>query len=97
MGLRENAAAIACLTPIAAAAGGAAADGAEGAGEAGTGAGMLPPPLIVGCIHLLFNPKRGDHKLGQLRVFMERIEAHRAAGAYTRPAFSSTWAVADLE
>jgi endonuclease/exonuclease/phosphatase family metal-dependent hydrolase len=43
-----------------------------------------PPPIIVGCIHLLFNPRRGDHKLGQLRVFVDRVEAQRAAASRRR-------------
>ncbi len=34
-------------------------------------------PVIVGCVHLLFNPRRGDRKLGQLRVLVERVEAMR--------------------
>ena len=36
-----------------------------------------PTPVVVGCVHLLFNPRRGDRKLGQLRVFIERVEAMR--------------------
>ena len=36
------------------------------------------PALVVGCVHVLFNPKRGDVKLGQLRVFAERAEAMRS-------------------
>lgn len=31
--------------------------------------------LVVGNIHLLFNPKRGDIKLGQIRLFLEK--AHK--------------------
>jgi mRNA deadenylase 3'-5' endonuclease subunit Ccr4 len=41
------------------------------------------PPIVVGCVHLLFNPQRGDKKLGQLRVFIDRVEANRAAMAET--------------
>ena len=59
-GLRENAAAVACLVPI------------------GTHTNdATPTPVVVGCVHLLFNPRRGDRKLGQLRVFIERVEAMR--------------------
>ena len=36
------------------------------------------PALVVGCVHVLFNPKRGDVKLGQLRVFAERADAMRS-------------------
>lgn len=72
VGLRENAAAIACLQPIA-------------PQQPSTLSPQLPPPpIIVGCIHVLFNPKRGDHKLGQLRVLIERIEAQRSAAAQRR-------------
>lgn len=66
LGLRENAAAIACLQPIT---------------PLSTAPQLSPPPIIVGCIHLLFNPKRGDHKLGQLRVFIERIDTLRSAAS----------------
>ncbi|KFK41825.1 hypothetical protein AALP_AA2G176400 [Arabis alpina] len=31
-----------------------------------------PRRLVVGNIHVLFNPKRGDIKLGQVRLFLER-------------------------
>eukprot|EP01025_Chloroclados_australasicus_P065320 TRINITY_DN8908_c1_g2_i1.p1 TRINITY_DN8908_c1_g2~~TRINITY_DN8908_c1_g2_i1.p1 ORF type:complete len:446 (-),score=64.49 TRINITY_DN8908_c1_g2_i1:894-2120(-) len=30
--------------------------------------------IVVGNIHVLFNPQRGDIKLGQLRVFLNRVE-----------------------
>ena len=33
--------------------------------------------VVLGCIHGLFNPKRGDYKLGQMRVFLEMIEERR--------------------
>ena len=62
VGLKNNAAAVACLRPVA-------------------DAGRAPPPLVVGCIHVLFNPKRGDYKLGQVRTLIERVEAHRAVAA----------------
>ena len=66
LGLGRNAAAIACLQPI----------------VPPPSPPRLPvPPIIVGCIHVLFNPKRGDHKLGQLRVLIERVEAQRSAAA----------------
>ena len=36
--------------------------------------------LVVGNCHLLFNPKRGDIKLGQLRVIFEKIGRLRRSG-----------------
>jgi hypothetical protein len=38
------------------------------------------PPLfvVVGCVHGLFNPKRGDVKLGQMRVFFDAVARARA-------------------
>lgn len=42
-----------------------------------TKASQIPPTrsLIVGNIHVLFNPNRGDIKLGQMRLFLEK--AHK--------------------
>jgi hypothetical protein len=45
---------------------------------------LPPPPIVVACIHVLFNPKRGDHKLGQLRVLIQRVEAQRLAAKQRR-------------
>ncbi|XP_021759323.1 carbon catabolite repressor protein 4 homolog 5-like isoform X2 [Chenopodium quinoa] len=36
---------------------------------------MSKPTLVVGNIHVLFNPNRGDIQLGQIRLFLDR--AHR--------------------
>ncbi|CAH8258092.1 unnamed protein product [Arabidopsis lyrata] len=35
-------------------------------------ASSSPQRLVVGNIHVLFNPKRGDIKLGQVRLFLEK-------------------------
>lgn len=37
----------------------------------------IPPKIVVGCIHGLFNPRRGDYKLGQMRVFLQKIQQTR--------------------
>lgn len=34
-----------------------------------------PTSLVVGNIHVLFNPNRGDIKLGQIRLFLERAHS----------------------
>ena len=39
-----------------------------------------PPPAItylIGCTHVLFNPARGDIKLGQVRVLLEVMQQQR--------------------
>ncbi|GER38632.1 DNAse I-like superfamily protein [Striga asiatica] len=33
---------------------------------------ITSPSLLVGNIHVLYNPKRGDIKLGQMRIFLEK-------------------------
>ena len=37
--------------------------------------------VVVGCVHGLFNPRRGDVKLGQMRVFVDAVARARAAAA----------------
>ena len=37
--------------------------------------------VVVGCVHGLFNPRRGDIKLGQMRVFVAAVARARAAAA----------------
>jgi hypothetical protein len=39
----------------------------------GTRGGVVAPQLVVANTHLLFNPKRGDIKLAQLRVLIARL------------------------
>jgi mRNA deadenylase 3'-5' endonuclease subunit Ccr4 len=34
--------------------------------------------IVVGCIHSLFNPKRGDVKVGQIRFFADAVENARS-------------------
>ena len=36
-------------------------------------------PLLIANTHILFNPKRGDIKLGQMRVLLERLRGFAAA------------------
>jgi endonuclease/exonuclease/phosphatase family metal-dependent hydrolase len=77
-GLKDNVALLTLLKPV----------GVESVpGEAGTGggaAGPLPPPppptLLIANTHLLFNPKRGDLKLGQARTLLAAMAAEAAAG-----------------
>ncbi|KAL4425811.1 hypothetical protein ABPG75_009827 [Micractinium tetrahymenae] len=33
------------------------------------------PSLVVANIHVLFNPKRGDMKMGQVRIFLEHVDS----------------------
>ena len=40
-----------------------------------------PAIVVVGCVHGLFNPKRGDVKLGQMRVFFNAAARARASAA----------------
>lgn len=42
--------------------------------------------IIVGNIHVLFNPKRGDIKLAQVRTMLERIEHMQAEEQHKPPA-----------
>ncbi|KAK9842562.1 hypothetical protein WJX81_006229 [Elliptochloris bilobata] len=64
---------------------GAASDAAARNGRAaaeardGGGAGAQAPLLLVGNTHLLFNPRRGDIKVAQARVILNRMAALRAA------------------
>ena len=48
-----------------------------------SGGSSGPPPMevVVSNIHVLFNPKRGDIKLGQVRVLVDRIARESRGGA----------------
>jgi endonuclease/exonuclease/phosphatase family metal-dependent hydrolase len=97
LGLRDNVAALALLAvkqhdqPTAA----APANGGGGGGRSPTkrrrvsspgadapAAGAAPPLVAVANTHVLFNPKRGDIKLGQLRLLAAALaRLARGAGA----------------
>lgn len=67
----------------------------SGSGGADTAPG-LPPDIVLGNIHVLFNMKRGDVKLGQVRTLMAAVhdaavsrhaglQQNRGEGDETRP------------
>ena len=62
VGLRSNAAAILTLSVA----------------SSRTDEKSSPLIVVVGCVHGLFNPKRGDVKLGQMRVFFNAVARARA-------------------
>eukprot|EP00897_Mesotaenium_endlicherianum_P009636 jgi/Mesen1/8700/ME000052S08127 len=69
LGLRDNVALLLVLQRH-------AADSSAGAGPGGKEARDEENRLlVVACVHVLFNPKRGDVKLGQVRVLLERARA----------------------